>query len=124
MPNRTLEEFNHFPMVRTADPRGPLVPVKADPRWEWNGNTADTVGYAKHLHRTLRQTLGPKNPIRWDDEAKGVSSSSSRPRSPTATSSTSTETIKADGCSMGDLLFSLPLGARAEGSSLFMTGTA
>ncbi|KFE68714.1 hypothetical protein DB31_7951 [Hyalangium minutum] len=108
VPNRTLEEFSHHAIVRTTDPRGQLVPINENPRWEWNGNTADTAGYAKHLHRTLRQTLGPKNPIRWDDEAtefelyQAVTLAHGHVLH-------FKQTFKADGYSMGDLLYSLPL---------------
>lgn len=108
VPNRTLEEFSHFAIVRTTDPRGQLVPINEDPRWEWNGNTADTVGYAKHLHRTLRQTLGPKNPIRWDDEATGFELYQAVTLAHGHVLHFK-QTFKADGYSMGDLLYSLPL---------------
>lgn len=108
VPNRTLEEFNHFAIVRTTDPRGQLVPINEDPRWEWNGNPADSAGYAKHLHRTLRQTLGPKNPIRWDDEATGFELYQAVTLAHGHVLHFK-QTFKADGYSMGDLLYSLPL---------------
>lgn len=108
VPNRTLEEFSHFAILRTTDPRGQLVPINEDPRWEWNGNTADTVGYAKHLHRTLRQTLGPKNPIRWDDESTGFELYQAVTLAHGHVLHFK-QTFKADGYSMGDLLYSLPL---------------
>ncbi|CAM3717383.1 hypothetical protein G4177_33875 [Corallococcus sp. ZKHCc1 1396] len=108
VPNRTLEEFSHYAIVRTTDPRGQLVPIREAPAWEWNGDTSDPVGYARHLHRTLRQTLGTKNPLRWDDDAndyelyQAVSLAHGHVLH-------FKQTFKADGYSMGDLLYSLPL---------------
>ncbi|WP_174257238.1 hypothetical protein [Myxococcus xanthus] len=108
VPNRTLEEFGHYAIVRTTDPRGTLVPVGEPSPWEWNGDTSDMAGYAKHLHRTLRQTLGSKNPLRWDDEAtdfeiyQAVSLAHGHVLH-------FKQIFKADGYSMGDLLYSLPL---------------
>lgn len=108
VPNRTLEEFSHYAIVRTTDPRGQLVPIGEDPAWEWNGDMADMAGYAKHLHRTLRQTLGSKNALRWDDDGtdfelyQAVSLAHGHVLH-------FKQTFKADGYSMGDLLYSLPL---------------
>ncbi|AFE05611.1 hypothetical protein COCOR_04071 [Corallococcus coralloides DSM 2259] len=108
VPNRSLEEFSHYAIVRTTDPRGQLVPIREAPAWEWNGDTSDPAGYARHLHRTLRQTLGSKNPLRWDDDAsdyelyQAVSLAHGHVLH-------FKQTFKADGYSMGDLLYSLPL---------------
>ncbi|WP_021781387.1 hypothetical protein [Myxococcus hansupus] len=108
VPNRTLEEFSQYAIVRTTDPRGTLVPVGEASPEEWSGDTSDLEGYARHLHRTLRQTLGSKNPLRWDDEAtdfeiyQAVSLAHGHVLH-------FKQTFKADGYSMGDLLYSLPL---------------
>ncbi|XXF75338.1 hypothetical protein P2318_19950 [Myxococcaceae bacterium GXIMD 01537] len=108
VPNRTLEEFSHYAIVRTTDPRGQLVPIGEDPAWEWNGDMADMANYAKHLHRTLRQTLGSKNPIRWDDDGTDFELYQAVTLAHGHVLHFK-QTFKADGYSMGDLLYSLPL---------------
>jgi hypothetical protein len=110
IPNRTLEEFSYHAIVRTTDPRGEVTPMAVDPEsWpEFDSSSQDPQALRRYQERTLRQTLRRKHQIRWDDKEQGYELY----QAVTIAHGhvlTYKQVFKADGYSMGDLLYSLPL---------------
>lgn len=108
-PNRSLEEFTFNSILRTTDPRGEYTPMTmAGIADEWDGNINNVIGYKKYLDKTLRQTISKKNQLEWDNVDKAFSVYQALTISHGHVLSYK-QVFKADGYSMGDLVYSLPL---------------
>ena len=103
-PNQTLDQFDFNLVVRTTDPfitRRSLKSIDCDSSYPIS-RTPDIGGFPDDLFRLV---LDRNNPIMWDDLptiAEATTISHGRVL-------TIRQTWRADGYSMGDLLYSLPL---------------
>jgi hypothetical protein len=117
-PNRTLKEYNHYAVVRTSDPDVANYTLVRDT------NGAFTLTGEKKKIR--RKNIDLNNPIRWQDSPDPSGSIGSDPGNPTDNSHSNLgfyqavtistghilhykSMFKADGYSLGELIYSLPL---------------
>lgn len=102
-PNRTLREFNYHAIVRTSDPDVANYTLCKN-----NNGTFELVGGASKIKRA---PVDLTNPIRWQD-APNFNTNVSLYQSVTVATGHILHyksEFKADGYSMGELLYSLPL---------------
>ncbi|MEZ4884175.1 MAG: hypothetical protein R3E32_05490 [Chitinophagales bacterium] len=105
-PNRTLREYNYNAIVRTSDPDVAKYVLQK------NDDGGKVVFKLEGVGKTLdRKTIGINNPIRWQDAPDAQKNLSLYQAVTIATGHIlHYKTIfKADGYSLGDLLYSLPL---------------
>jgi hypothetical protein len=117
-PNRTLKEYNHFAVVRTSDPDVANYTLERDSKGAFT-----LTGEKKKIRR---KNIDLNNPIRWQDApdtnavlsndpgASGDNSHSNLNFYQAVTISTGhilhyKSMFKADGYSLGELIYSLPL---------------
>jgi hypothetical protein len=117
-PNRTLKEYNHYAVVRTSDPDVANYTLVRD------ANGAFTLTGEKKKIR--RKNIDLNNPIRWQDAPDTNAVISTDPGEPTDNSHSNLSfyqavtistghilhyksMFKADGYSLGELIYSLPL---------------
>ncbi|MBF9255160.1 N-acetylmuramoyl-L-alanine amidase [Pontibacter sp. 172403-2] len=103
IPNRTLNEYRHKAVVRTSDPDVSNYVLTKDS----NGNFMLEGGLAK----IVRKPVDLSNPIRWQDAPEDHSNLSIYQAVTVATGHVLHYSVvtKADGYSLGELLYSLPL---------------
>ncbi len=102
-PNRTLSEYANQALVRTSDPDVANYRLARD-----EGGRFTLIGDSKKIKR---RAVDLTNPIRWQDAADGRSELSFYQAVTVATGHILhyKSVFKADGYSLGDLLYSLPL---------------
>ncbi len=109
-PNRTLREYNFHAIVRTSDPEVASYTLERIEAEE-NGNTKISFNLKGGGETLERDFIGIDNPIRWQDAPKADSDLSFYQAVTVATGHIlHYKTVyKADGYSLGDLVYSLPL---------------
>jgi hypothetical protein len=117
-PNRTLREYNHYAVVRTSDPEVANYTMVRDEQGKFT-----LTGEKKKIRR---KNIDLNNPVRWQDAPDATGSIAVNPGDPTDNSHSNLSfyqavtistghilhyksMFKADGYSLGELIYSLPL---------------
>lgn len=110
-PNRTLREYNYNAIVRMSDPDVANYTLKKRVVKDKDGNTEIVYDLVGGKTKIKREVVDLNNPIRWEDSPDSKSDLSLYQAVTVATGHIIhfKSIFKADGYSLGDLIYSLPL---------------
>ena len=110
-PNRTLREYNYNAVVRISDPDVANYTLKKRVEKNKDGTTKNVFDLVGGKNKIIRSAVDLDNPIRWENSPDSKSDLSLYQAVTVATGHIIhfKSIFKADGYSLGDLIYSLPL---------------